>query len=221
MLNVTAQSTYLAIQQARAFRNLGCDWLMVLPPFVAAPSPDDVVRHLRAVLAAVPVPHILQYSAALTGVRLSGDQLLGLRRDFPHFRSIKVDFIPPGPMVTRLRELFDEGEFTYLIGYSGLQLPDAMRRGAHGLMGGAGHAPEDLKVFRALEQTLEGPGLDAFHRLLPLLNFEMQTIDTAVAVQKRILLERGIITSEHVRAPGHNLDRYQLEELHGHLARLA
>jgi 4-hydroxy-tetrahydrodipicolinate synthase len=221
VLNVTAQSTHLAVEQARAFQQIGCDWLMVLPPFVGGPSSEDVIAHLRAVLAAVPLPHILQYSASLTGVKLSGEQILEMRSHFPHFCSIKVDFIPPGPMVSNLRALLGEDDFTYLIGYSGLQLPDAMRRGAHGLMGGAGHAPEDLAVFRALKEDLEGRGMDAFRKLLPLLNMEMQTVDTSVAVQKRLLMDRGVIASDHVRAPGKRLDRFQAEELRIHLAHLS
>jgi dihydrodipicolinate synthase/N-acetylneuraminate lyase len=87
-------------------------------------------------------------------------------------------------------------------------------------MGGSGHVVEDLAVFRALEQDPDGAGMEAFHRLLPLLNFEMQTIDQSIATHKWLLKHRGIFTSAHVREPGPQLDVAQARELEAHLSRL-
>ena len=102
--------------------------------------------------------------------------------------------------------------FTYLVGYSGLQLPDALARGAHGLMGGAGHPEEDLVVLGALRDGL-AHGLTLFEKILPLLNFEMQTVGLSVAVHKRLLKMRGIIQCDRSRQPGVELDRFQQREL--------
>lgn len=208
IFNVTAQSTHLAAAQARRFVELGADGLMCLPPFVVPRGADAVLAHLKAVLRSAPVPHILQYSASLTGLRLDIAQIRALRDEFPHFRSIKIDFIPPGPMITQLRDALGADEFTYLIGFAGLQLPDALARGAHGLMGGAGHAPEDVAVFRRLRA-----GQPGFNDLLPLLNLEMQTVDQSIATQKWLLKERGVFSTDRVRAPGPQLDGFQIAEL--------
>lgn len=215
--NVTAQSTYLAVAEARAFREIGCAGLMCLPPFVVPRSSRALIAHLRAVLAAVPLPHILQYSASLTGIRMEAAQLAALRSEFPHFSSIKVDFIPPGPVVSELREELGEG-FTYLIGFAGLRLDDCLARGAHGLMGGAGHTPEDVRAFRALRS---GDGGAVFRELLPLLNFEMQTIDQSIATHKWLLKHRGVIASSHVRQPGPTLDSIGEAELRAHYERVS
>jgi 4-hydroxy-tetrahydrodipicolinate synthase len=218
--NVTAQSTYLAVEQAREFQRLGCAGLMCLPPFVVPRGPAVLDAHLRSILASVPLPHVLQYSASLTGVRFESSQLRALRTEFPHFTSIKVDFIPPGPVVSDLIRSLGEGEFTYLVGFAGLQLADCLKRGAHGLMGGSGHVMEDLAAFRNLEQDPDGAGIDSFHSLLPLLNFEMQTIDQSIATHKWLLKHRGVFTSAHVREPGPQLDVAQTRELEAHLSRL-
>lgn len=201
IFNVTAQSTVHAVADAREFAELGADGLMCLPPFVVPSGQDALMGHLRAVLGATELPHILQYSASLTGLRLSMDEIGALRRDFPHFGCIKLDYVPPGPMITKLNEHFP-GAFTYLIGFAGLQLEDAQRRGAHGLMGGAGHVAEDI---RALEGLRAGSPA-GFRRLLPLLNFEMQTVENSIALHKFLLARRGVIASDHVRAPGTELD---------------
>lgn len=212
ILNVTAQATHLAIQQAGFFTGIGAAGLMCLPPFVVPRGPDAVLAHLRAVLGASPLPHILQYSASLTGLRLEAPQLRDLHEEFPHFSCIKVDYIPPGPMISRLVDALPAGEFTYLIGFAGLQLPDSIARGAHGLMGGAGHAAEDVAVFADLSR---------FNSLLPLLNFEMQTIDQSIATHKWLLRHQGIFASAHVRAPGPDLDDVQRREIETHFRGLA
>jgi 4-hydroxy-tetrahydrodipicolinate synthase len=213
ILNVTAQSTYGAVRQALEFIETGCDALMCLPPFVVPAGSEESLRHLRRILEVIDVPFILQYSASLTGLSLEPAEIVGIQSEFPNLECIKVDFIPPGPMITRLAEAFGGREMTYLVGFAGLQLPDSLHRGAHGLMGGAGHLTEDLAVFDALLRNPE-EGRDAFHALLPLLNFEMQTVGMSVAVHKRLLYERGIIESDHVRAPGRSLDALEIEELH-------
>lgn len=219
IFNVTAQSTYLAVREARHFVDLGCDGLMCLPPFVVPRGPAAVLTHLRAILSAAPVPHILQYSASLTGLQLSTQQILDLRTEFAHFSCIKVDMIPPGPMITQLISSLQGADFTFLIGFAGLQLANALSRGAHGLMGGAGHAREDIRVFRELERA-PSTGLALFHQLLPLLNLEMQTVDTSIALHKRLLQDRGIIASDHIRAPGAPLDPHDRTELAAILASL-
>lgn len=217
--NITAQSTYLACEQAREFTRLGCVGLMCLPPFLVPRSAAALDSHLRAVMAASPLPHILQYSASLTGVRFERAQLKALLTEYPHFRSIKVDFIPPGPVISELRGALGE-DVTYLVGFAGLQLADCLARGAHGLMGGAGHVAEDRRVFDLLQSDPQGAGLQAFHDLLPLLNFEMQTVDQSIATHKWLLKEAGVFETDHVREPGPALDAAQVAELRAHMERL-
>ena len=185
---------------------------MCLPPFIVPPGADDVLQHLRRLLELSSMPFVLQHSASLTGLSLDPQQVLGLHREFPHFHCVKVDFVPPGPAITRLRACLPE-TVTYLVGFAGLQLPDSLLRGAHGLMGGAGHLEEDLAAFSALAAGNDS-GREAFYSLLPLLNFEMQTVSMSIALHKRLLHERGILASDHVRAPGRALDALEIEELH-------
>jgi 4-hydroxy-tetrahydrodipicolinate synthase len=208
ILNVTSQSTYHAARQAREFASLGADGLMCLPPFVVPSGQEALLRHLRCVLDASSLPHILQYSASLTGLRLSIEEIGALRHDYPHFTCIKLDYVPPGPLISRLRDAFPD-QFTYLIGFAGLQLEDAHRRGAHGLMGGAGHVIEDLKAFGALQLGNTEP----FRRLLPLLNFEMQTVETSIALHKFLLQRRNVLATDHIRQPGTTLDAISREHI--------
>jgi dihydrodipicolinate synthase/N-acetylneuraminate lyase len=96
---------------------------------------------------------------------------------------------------------------------------DAIARGATGVMGGAGHVKEDRAAWDALARDLEGSGSEAFAALLPLLNSEMQTVDTSIATHKWLLHEQGVIDSVRVRAPGPHLDAFQTRELQANLSR--
>lgn len=215
ILNITAQATYHAVAAARRFTRMGCQGLMCLPPFIAGTTPAQIFSHVAAVLESSPLPFMLQWSPSLAGAGMDWSHLAELERRFAHCRAVKVDFAPPGPMVTRLVEEFGRERFTYMIGFAGLQLPDALARGAHGLMGGCGHIKQDIAVFRALEAA-SPDARERFSRLERLLDFEMRTIHTSIATHKWLLKRQGIFVSSRVRAPGSELvgvERSEIERL--------
>jgi 4-hydroxy-tetrahydrodipicolinate synthase len=214
LLNVTAQSTKLACAEALQFAEMGADGLMCLPPFVVPRGPGAVMEHLAAVADATRLSFVLQLSPTLTGTSLASRQV----SELPRIAGVKVDFVPPGPVISELRALLPE-TFPILIGFAGLQMPDAIARGATGVMGGAGHVGEDRAVWEALVRDPRGAGADAFSSLLPLLNSEMQTVDQSIATHKWLLAKRGVIRSDRVRAPGSQLDAFQIAELEANLAR--
>jgi len=206
ILNVTAQATTLAIHAAHEFQRLGAGALMILPPFVFPASPEP---HLRAVMDSVDLPCIIQDSAGLTGLKLDPTNLA-----HPNLAAIKVDQVPTGPAVTRLRTQLALTNLSYVVGYSGVHMFDAVQRGAEGLMGCCGHIKEDRRMLDAL---LAGGGYEEYTRLLPLLNFEMQTLDLVIAVHKQLLCEQGVIATPLCRRPCTDLDDFQKEQLRMHL----
>lgn len=219
VLNVTSQATRQAIEAARRFTHIGCQGLMCLPPFVGGLSSAETFRHVAAVLETSPLPFMLQWSPSLAGSGMDWGHLAELERRFPHCRAVKVDFAPPAPTVARLAGEFGRERFTYLIGFAGLGLPDALEQGAHGLMGGCGHLEQDIAVFRGLLAGDPAAG-ERFSRLETLLQFEMKTIHTSIATHKWLLKRRGIFSAGGVRAPGSELDDSQQSELQQILERL-
>jgi dihydrodipicolinate synthase/N-acetylneuraminate lyase len=192
---------------------------MCLPPFVGGLSSAETFRHVAAVLEASPLPFMLQWSPSLAGSGMDWAHLAELERRFPHCRAVKVDFAPPAPTVARLAGEFGRERFTYMIGFAGLGLPDALEQGAHGLMGGCGHLEQDIAVFQALLAGDPAAG-ERFSRLETLLQFEMKTIHTSIATHKWLLKRRGIFSAGCVRAPGSELDDSQQSELKQILERL-
>lgn len=192
---------------------------MCLPPFVGGLSSAETFRHVAAVLEASPLPFMLQWSPSLAGSGMDWTNLAELERRFPHCRAVKVDFAPPAATIARLAGEFGRERFTYMIGFAGLGLPDALAQGAHGLMGGCGHLEQDIAVFQAL-MAGDPAARERFARLETLLQFEMKTIHTSIATHKWLLKQHGVFASSRVRAPGSALDEAQQFELEQILERL-
>ena len=197
---ITQQAVQPAIRRMGEFEQMGVSGLMLLPPFVLS---GPAVPHLDALLAQTQLSCIVQDSSGLTGTGLDAQTLGRLAQRYPHLKGIKIDQVPTGPVITALRAEPALTGLSYFAGYSGLQWFDASRRGATALMGGCGHIASDRRMLA---------GIEAYHRLLPLLNFEMQTLDFVTAVHKRLLFEAGIIATPELRIAS-PLDSIHLDEL--------
>jgi 4-hydroxy-tetrahydrodipicolinate synthase len=67
LISVTDHCTEVAVERAKAYRALGADCLMVLPPHFLKPSLEQIENHLCAVAAAVDIPVMIQYTPNETG----------------------------------------------------------------------------------------------------------------------------------------------------------
>ena len=198
---VTPQATVPAVRRLRELARMGAEGFMLLPPFVLA---GPATGHLNALLGATDLPCIVQDSAGLTGMKLDPRSLADLAREHSNLAGVKVDQVPTGPSISAFRAVEQLRDLSYFAGYSGVQWFDAQRRGATALMGGCGHIDLDRAMLNDAA---------AFRRLLPLLNFEMQTLDVVTAVHKQLLFERGVIRTPELRAPCGRLDEMHRDEL--------
>ena len=196
---VTPQSTPPALARLREFERIGACGLMLLPPFLL--NSVSPLGQIGALLSATSLPCILQDSAGLTGTRTDPVTLSEVALAHPNLRGVKVDQVPTGPAIEALRSRPALNQLSYLAGYSGVQWADAKRRGASALMSGCAHI--------ALDRAMLGDE-EAYYRAVPLLSFEMQTIDMVTAVHKQLLFERGVIRTPELRAPSSRLDAIQL-----------
>lgn len=197
---ITPQAVVPACRRMDELARLGPAGYMLLPPFVLSGPP---IPHLEALLRHTTLPCILQDSAGLTGLRLSPSAVADLAARYRHLKGIKVDQVPTGPSISQFRAEPVLQNLAYFAGYSGLQWFDASRRGAEALMSGCGHIPADRQM---LQDAV------AYRKLLPLLNFEMQSLDFVTAVHKRLLFDAGVITTPELRTAS-PLDAIHLDEL--------
>jgi 4-hydroxy-tetrahydrodipicolinate synthase len=205
VISITDHSADLAVRRAVAAVEQGADALNLLPPHFLGPPTEAILAHLSRVLDAVDVPVILQYAPVQTGARIEPSDIVGLADRHPNLRAVKVEAQPPGPWITRLLQA-SAGRVAALVGYAGLQMPDALARGAVGVQPGSSFVPIYVEIHRR-HVFGDSAGALALHaELLPFLASWMRSVELIIQVEKTILERRGLIATDYCRPPRRALD---------------
>lgn len=205
VISVPDHATRVAVARARCAVEAGADVISILPPYFLGPSRAAVHDHVGAVADAVaPAPVILQYAPAQTGTTLDAGSISALARAHPNLRQVKVESAPPGALIAALGR--QEPPLTSVVGYAGVQLLDALRRGAVGVQPGCSFAELYLRVWDSWTAGDHEAATSLHARMLPYLSYWMQHVEIIIAAEKLISQRRGLIASAHCRAPAHTLD---------------
>jgi len=200
IVSVTQHSTELAVKQALRAEESGASAVILLPPFFLRPPVESILAHVEAVAAAVRFPVILQYAPAETS--LDAEILARLP-----VSAVKIDAVPYAPAAASVPM-----EKSRLAGYMGLELPDAVVAGCDGCMPTASLTANFKRLWQLLKNEPEAGR--AYHaRMLPLLQFMMQSIEFLIACEKQLLLWRKAIRVPHTRRPRVCLDTLQVATL--------
>jgi len=200
---VAATSTVTAVEQATEAAAAGADAVMVLPPYMVAPSPAQLPEFYAAV-AAVGPEVMVQDAPGATGVAMSPQQLVELSR-ITGVTSVKVEAPPTAPKVAAVADRIDDPGFVVLGGQNAQFLLDELAAGAVGSMP-ACEIPDLLApVLTDWQAGRYDDARASFDRLLPLLVYGLQT-GLAWAVHKEVLVRRGLIDHSTVRVPARDLD---------------
>ena len=209
VVSLPDHATVHAVRAATEAARGGADVLNVLPPHQLAPARSAILDHLAAVLRAVaPLPVIVQYAPAQTGTALDPATLRRLAARHPNLAAVKVESTPPGAFISALAASGDDDgrPLPALVGYGGLQMIDAMRRGAAGVQPGCSFPELYLAIWRDWHAGRRQEAIRLHTRMLPYLSYWMQSVELIVAAEKDISRRRGWIATDRCRAPGHDLD---------------
>lgn len=209
VISIPDHATALAVARAKEAVVSGARAINILPPYFLGPSRQAVREHVLAVLEAVaPVPAVLQFAPSQTGTALDADMIAEIARIAPNLLQVKVESTPPGALITALSAMMPPLES--LVGYAGVQLPDALRRGAVGVEPGCSFVELYLEVWRLWDARLQEDSEHLHRRMLPYLSYWMQSSELIIAAEKEISMRRGMIESSFCRAPAHQLDGQEL-----------
>ncbi|GAA1577305.1 MULTISPECIES: dihydrodipicolinate synthase family protein [Kribbella] len=209
VIAVQDHATQLAARRARESVEAGADLINLLPPHFLSPSRGSLEQHVRTVLTTIdPVPMVLQYAPAETGTSLDADLLRAIATDHPNLRLVKVESSPPGPLIAELAE--GTPPLAAVEGYAGVQLPDAVRRGAVGTQPGCSLTELYVEIWRRLTTGDGEAGVDLHRRLLPYISYWMLDTERIIAAEKLISVRRGLFASAYCREPAHRLDAEEI-----------
>lgn len=219
IISVFHHSLEVAVPEARRAAEAGADAIMVMPPYLMSPGEAAVRGHIGAIASAVDLPVIVQYAPLQTGTSLSPQTLAEIHDEHPNVTHVKVDLVPSGPTISSLKSC-SQNRLGSMVGYMGLHLPDDVRRGVSAVMPTVSVGRIFVRLFHLLQEDPD-QGRKLHERLLPLLNFMMQSVEMLIAVEKQLLVKRGILSSAYCRRPAWTLDSFHLAELEEHVTALA
>jgi dihydrodipicolinate synthase/N-acetylneuraminate lyase len=212
IVSVGAESSHAAAELARHARQAGADAVMAIPPVSIALDDTELLRYYTRILEAAEIPMIVQDAAGYVGRPLSVALQAKILAEFGDRVLFKPEAVPIGPRLSALRDATG-GKAQVFEGTGGIALVDSFRRGIVGTMPGADLIDAVVALWRALEQGDDGR---AYELSLPLsaLIAVQNSLDAFLAVEKHVLVKRGVFKNAIVRGPvGYTLDRETAKEV--------
>jgi 2-keto-3-deoxy-L-arabinonate dehydratase len=211
IVSVTDHSTEVAVRRAKEYEAKGANALTLFPPYFLQPGLSALQRHIERVFDAVSIPIILQYSPVQSGLNIDPLILADLSKQYKDRFLVKVESTPPGKYIESLKHY--NNDVRCLVGYAGIQMPDALARGAVGVQPGCSFVEVYLHLFEFIKRSDTKAFEELYKDILPYIAYWMQNIELIIQVEKRILFRRDIIKSDYCRAPNYLLDEREMDKI--------
>ena len=200
VVSVGAESTRGACGLAEQAESVGAAAVMAIPPVSIGVDEDQLSSYYERILQAISLPVIIQDASGYVGRPMSIELQAGLMDRFGADRVLfKPEANPIGPRLTALREA-TRGRARVFEGSAGIALLDSYRRGVVGTMPGADLVEPLVAFWRAL---VAGDWERATEISEPLTSLVMlqESLDSFIAVEKHILVRKGVFSNEVIRGP--------------------
>jgi len=202
-LAVTVAETSVGgqVDFVRAAAAIGAKWVILQPPPVKHVPESELVRFFGAIAEASPIPVGIQNAPEYLGIGLSHAGILALHRAHANFAIVKLE--ATAVAIARLLEEVG-GELDVFNGRDGIEMMDSLRAGAVGIIPG-GEAFDILA--RIFDHMAAGGAKDVemaerlYEKVLPLLIFLMESMDTFLVYGKPVLGHRLGIAEIEARLP--------------------
>jgi 2-keto-3-deoxy-L-arabinonate dehydratase len=203
LAGVGTEATHSSVRLARAAAEAGADGLVVPPPLTAPASRGALVRYFQEVAAATDLPVMIQDAPEYLGVNVGPEIVAELVDTIPSLAALKLEVGAGG--LADWRSAFDE-RLTIFCGNGGLYLLDCLEHGAAGVAPGADLVDLLVEIYELWSCDSHLEARERMRSVLPMLTFQMQTIDHYNATAKYVLCRRGVLSVADLRAPDLPLD---------------
>ena len=201
---VIAQSNHpsskVAATIARRNVELGADLVSFALPRIFALSEPDLTVYAQVICEAVEVPVLIQ-DFNPGGPTVGAEFCKALNDVCPNFQYVKLEEPMMGAKVRAIREA-TEDRVGVLEGWGGLYVLELLSSGICGLMPGLGIADLLAKIWRRGHAGRIEEAFDIFNVILPQLVFSLQNMELFLLVEKRLLVERGVLQHAVTRSAG-------------------
>jgi 4-hydroxy-tetrahydrodipicolinate synthase len=206
--SISALTTPEAVSLAKAAADLGCDGLMVLPPYVYQGSWREMKAHVAAVFDAAPLSCMLYNNPVAYGTDFLPEQIRELAAEHENFEAVK-ESSTDARRVSAIRALLDR-RLEISVGVDDAVL-EAIGVGATGWIAGLANAlpRESVELFNCGVAGASDKAFELYRWFLPLLR--MDTVPNFVQLIKLVQAEVGM-GNPRVRPPRLELVGSELEQ---------
>jgi len=186
--SVSALSTSEAVAIAKAAADIGCDGLMVLPPYVYQGSWREMKTHVAAVFKASTLPCMLYNNPVAYGTDFIPEQIQELATEHENFEAVK-ESSTDARRVSAIRALLDD-RLELSVGVDDAVV-EAIGVGATGWVAGLANAlpRESVDLFNLGISGDADKAFELYRWFLPLLR--MDTVPNFVQLIKLVQAEVG------------------------------
>jgi len=206
--SISALTTSEAVALAKAAADLGCDGLMVLPPYVYQGNWREMKTHVAAVFGATPLSCMLYNNPVAYGTDFLPEQIQELATEHENFEAVK-ESSTDARRVSAIRALLDR-RLEISVGVDDAVL-EAIGVGATGWIAGLANAlpRESVDLFNHGIKGESDKAFELYRWFLPLLR--MDTVPNFVQLIKLVQVEVGI-GNARVRPPRLELGGDELKQ---------
>ena len=219
---VGAESGKQALAFALHAEQVGCDAVMAAPPLTTRLSVGAHIEYYRELADGVSLPIIVQDASGYVGSAIPLEVYVQLLDRYGAQKILfKPEASPIGPNLSALRDA-TAGRAQIFEGSGGILLIDSFRRGIAGTMPGMDLLDGIVAIWQALQRGDDETAYALYYPLCALVTLQLQAgLDGFLAIEKYLLVKRGLWHSERRRAPyGWSLDHETTREVDRLFARL-
>jgi len=200
VVSVGAESTAVAIRQAKLAEDDGASLLMATPPAIFPATSEEIYSYYRLIVQSVQIPVVVQDASNYMGQPLPIELYERLLNEFGVDRiQFKPEATPVKERVAGIQRIAG-GAAKVFEGQSGMDLLDTHPLGLVGTMPGSEIVWAIKALWDALEAGEDARAVSIHEAISRLIEFQ-QTLDSYVAVEKYLLVKQGIFTSTIQRGP--------------------
>ncbi|MCP1199550.1 dihydrodipicolinate synthase family protein [Notoacmeibacter sp. MSK16QG-6] len=223
VVGVSAPGFAAMTSLTKAAMDMGADGVMIAPP-PALRTDEQIVGYYAQAIEQIgdDVPFVLQDHPQATTVKMSNGVIRRIVENHSSCVMLKHEDWPGLEKISALRNWQANGvmrEISILVGNGGLFLDFEMERGADGAMTGYAFPEMLIDVVSGFQNGEPESARALFDAHLPLLRYEHQPV-IGLSVRKHVLMRRGVIAHDVLRAPAPSLSDSAIREIEGLLGRL-
>jgi len=191
-------SARAASELAQRYERLGADLISFALPRQFATSANDLQDFSAQIAGSVSIPVMIQ-DFNPGGPTIGADFVAAIQQRCPNIKYVKLEDLQIIDKLVAIRSAIGE-RVGIIIGWGGYTMLEAIPLGIRGIMPGVSIADLLNRVFTWRQESKNELAYDLFARLMPYIAFSLTNLELSHAMEKRLLVRRGIIATDKVRS---------------------